>query len=61
VQPEARCSDVGHGGGESAPIAEQPGRGQDRRLLAADPVAILGLGLLKTLPVSLVYIDRKKP
>jgi hypothetical protein len=30
VQQEARCSNVGHGGSESAPVAERPGCGHDR-------------------------------
>jgi hypothetical protein len=32
---KARCSNVGHGRGESAPIAGQPGSGDDRELPAA--------------------------
>ena len=36
VQLEARCSNIGHGGRESAPIAEQPGFGHDRGLPAED-------------------------
>jgi hypothetical protein len=33
VQLEARCSNVGHGSSEPAPIAEQPGCGRDGGLL----------------------------
>jgi hypothetical protein len=38
MQLKARCSNVGQGGSESAPIAEQPGCGHDRGLLAEDGI-----------------------